>query len=721
MTGLSDMGRRAWRSILNLPMICRFMAIPAISIVFAGSLAIAIADLRQDSLGRLAAMQSEMQGQVLKVVRLGTRFSEAHANIYDLLIDAPQRKGERALYKAARPNLDALHLIEEELRQEIDSFETDPEIRQECTLLLQLLETNRVTSTNAILMATVDLELAAAQAREATLQYNEANRQFLKVEELFQERLSARLSVVYDEIDRKSKRLGLTFVGVFVISIVASIFLIQRMLRDLRSSVLRLSHVAQAGSAEAPLTDNMNEIRLLDRAIDDAQRNFDALSEARGSLATANAALQQRNAEIERREEAVSRLNAQLTEKVAQLNAAVAEREQAESALSRAQRMEAIGNLTGGMAHDFNNLLATILGNLELIREEEEAESRTPRIDAMIDAVLRGGDLTKSMLAFARRASLKPSVLDINAIVLETKNWAGRTFPANIQVETSLLAGLWAVEADASATESALLNLMLNARDAMPDGGRLTIETANVRIDEEYVESRREDMGPGRYVMLAVSDTGHGVPDDIVEKIFDPFFTTKPPGAGSGLGLSMIQGFMKQSGGTVRIYTEQHVGTTVKLYFKAVTDAGVDNRSSYGQGDEIAEAGARTLVVEDEPGVLNVLVATLSNAGYAIRSAPSGDAAYEIFKQDPTFDVLLTDIVMPGALQGTTLAKALREIRPDLPVVFMSGYASEATVHGNGLRPEDIRLSKPVRRIDLINAIEKALATSRSAVDRTQR
>ena len=230
-----------------------------------------------------------------------------------------------------------------------------------------------------------------------------------------------------------------------------------------------------------------------------------------------------------------------------------------------------------------------------------------------------------------------------------------------------------------------------------------------MRIDEDYVESRNEDMKPGRYVLLAVSDNGHGIPGDILEDIFEPFYTTKPPGSGSGLGLSMILGFMKQSGGAVRVYSEPGVGTTFKLYFKAVTAEVSKPRRLLSSALPTSRSAARILVVEDETGVLDILKSTLTKAGYDIQTARSGDEAYAIFENDPNFELLLTDIVMPGTLQGTTLAAALRAKYPALRVIFMSGYASEATVHGNGLRPEDIRLMKPVGRSDLTKAIEKAL------------
>ncbi len=244
----------------------------------------------------------------------------------------------------------------------------------------------------------------------------------------------------------------------------------------------------------------------------------------------------------------------------------------------------------------------------------------------------------------------------------------------------------------------------------MPGGGKLTIETSNVRIDDDYVESHHEDIASGRYVMLAVSDTGTGILHDDLGQIFDPFFSTKAPGSGSGLGLSMIQGFMKQSGGTVQVYSEPGHGTTFKLFFKAVDAVETDIAKATPPSPHTASDCSHILIAEDELEVLDVIVAGLEKSGYRVTVAKSGDEALRIFKANPGFDLLLTDIVMPGKLQGPALAKELRGIEPSLPVVFMSGYASEATVHGNGLRPEDVRLMKPARRADLIAAVANALS-----------
>ncbi|WP_204218488.1 PAS domain-containing protein [Loktanella sp. S4079] len=378
----------------------------------------------------------------------------------------------------------------------------------------------------------------------------------------------------------------------------------------------------------------------------------------------------------------------------------------------RAQKSESIGQLTGGVAHDFNNLLAVVLGNLELLADENDPETRQELLDAAISATMRGADLTKNLLAFARKARLTPEVLDLNNVVREAKNWMGRTLPESVSVETSLLAGLWPILADRSSLESALLNLILNARDAMALRGNLTIETANVRIDEAYIDQRQEELTPGRYVMLAVSDTGEGISAENLATVFEPFFTTKPPGSGSGLGLAMIAGFMKQSGGSVQVYSEVGEGTTFKLYFPVTGEAKKLADRAIAEGVKTGATASRILLAEDEEAVRDTLVIMLERAGYDVTAAQTGDRALEIFEDDQSFDLLLTDIVMPGKLQGTHLSKALRKLRSDLPVVFMSGYASEATVHGNGLRPEDIRLMKPVQRADLLSAVAQALATA---------
>jgi signal transduction histidine kinase/CheY-like chemotaxis protein len=372
----------------------------------------------------------------------------------------------------------------------------------------------------------------------------------------------------------------------------------------------------------------------------------------------------------------------------------------------RAQKSESISQLTGGISHDFNNLLAVILGNLELLEDETDPTTQKARIRAATTATLRGADLTRNLLAFARKARLTPEVLDLNTVVREAKSWMGRTLPKTVSVETSLRAGLWPVAADRSSLESALLNLILNAQHAMAEHGQVTIETTNLKLEETIPGTGTDELAPGRYVVLAVSDTGEGIREEDLASVFEPFFTTRPPG--SGLGLSMTIGFMRQSGGTMQVATERGVGTTFKLFFPVTTQQERPSRPEKSQAG-LSGSGRSVLIAEDEAAVRVTLVAMLSRAGYSVTAATSGDEALEIFQADPTFDLLLTDIVMPGRLQGTHLASAVKQLRADVPVIFMSGYASESKLQGNKLDPNDTRLVKPVQRADLLAALANAL------------
>lgn len=379
-----------------------------------------------------------------------------------------------------------------------------------------------------------------------------------------------------------------------------------------------------------------------------------------------------------------------------------------------AQKQESIGKLTGGIAHDFNNLLAVILGNLEFLHDEDPDPERKKFAKAAIEATLRGSGLVRSMLAFARRSQIEPQVLDLNSVVRSLEELSLRTMPASIRIQTSLRTDLWRIRADRSLTESAILNLVLNAKDAMNGTGRLTIETTNVHVHEDYLPETDEGIPPGEYAMLAVSDTGHGIAPSQLSQIFEPFFTTKGPQGGSGLGLSMVQGFMKQTGGTVRVYSELGVGTTVKLYFPVFRESVAPIDGAQSLAELATGEGERILLVEDQPDVLSALKRALERGGYTVVAAECGDKAFEVFEADPDFDLVVTDIVMPGRLQGPTLVRALREIRPELRAVFMSGYADEATVHGNGLRPNDIRLMKPVQRAEFFSAVKRALTDKES-------
>ncbi|MDJ0824094.1 MAG: response regulator [Rhodobacter sp.] len=389
----------------------------------------------------------------------------------------------------------------------------------------------------------------------------------------------------------------------------------------------------------------------------------------------------------------------------------VTDQYETEMKLFEAQRMDSIGKLTGGIAHDFNNLLAVILGNLELLREVSELEEREAMIGDAINATLRGRDLTLNMLSFARRAPLDPAEIDLNAIVNGMEGMLRRTLPENIKLEIALPKETWTVSADRSLTESALLNLVINARDAMPTGGNLTIETSNVVLGEEYFDEHAEDIEPGDYVMMAVTDTGGGIDPQVLPHVFDPFFTTKAVAKNSGLGLSMVQGFIRQTGGAIRVYSEPGIGTTFKLFFKSVS-ARKEEPAGKATRAPLAETGAKLLLVEDDNTVRRVLSRQLRQSGYSVVSASESESAEKAFRTDGPFDLVVSDIVMPGDLQGPALARKLREMQQDLPVIFLSGYPQEATIQGNGVSIDDVMLMKPVSRDELLRAVADALKAS---------
>lgn len=390
------------------------------------------------------------------------------------------------------------------------------------------------------------------------------------------------------------------------------------------------------------------------------------------------------------------------------------------SIAAQAQKLDVIGKLTGGVAHDFNNLLAIIQGNLEFLLEDEENSQlkKHERLDILtsaISATRRGAELTKSMLAFARRSPLEPRPTDLNAVVRETEKWIGRTLPASIDIEVSLQHRLWPLNLDIASLQSALVNIIVNARDAMPRGGKLTVETSNVRIDATYARELEESVHPGRFVLVAISDTGTGIDPDLLPHVVDPFVSSKDLSSGSGLGLSMVEGFARQSGGFVKIYSEIGVGTSVKMFFPAA-DEDMQIPPEPAQYMDTTEPGsARILVAEDQIEVLGVVVRALESAGYTVDAAANGDDALRQFRMAGQYDLLITDVVMPGELNGPALAKACREIREDLPIIFMSGYASEATVHGNGLRASDFRLMKPVPKTELLRAVRSCLEPTSNA------
>jgi PAS domain S-box-containing protein len=388
-------------------------------------------------------------------------------------------------------------------------------------------------------------------------------------------------------------------------------------------------------------------------------------------------------------------------------------RRQAEEALRQAQKMEAIGQLTGGIAHDFNNLLQVITGNLYLLQQRVEKGSYSDLrrlIERGILGAQRAATLTQRLLAFSRRQPLDPKSLDINRLVTGMSDLLQRSLGENISIQTVLSAGLWRSFADASELENALLNLAVNARDAMPEGGKLTIETANALVDDAYAAASNDEATPGQYVMIAVSDTGTGMSREVIAKAFEPFFTTKEAGQGTGLGLSQVYGFVKQSGGHVRIYSEANEGTTVRIYMPRLVEEPKESINQAARPPLFAGTREETiLVVEDDADVRANTTTMLRELGYGVLEASDGPGALRIIESRSGIDLLFTDIGLPGGLNGRQLADKARVQRPRLGVLFTSGYARSAIVHQGRLDPGVELLSKPFTLAQLSAKIRQML------------
>ncbi|MCA1360465.1 CHASE3 domain-containing protein [Bradyrhizobium sp. IC3069] len=377
-----------------------------------------------------------------------------------------------------------------------------------------------------------------------------------------------------------------------------------------------------------------------------------------------------------------------------------------ERQLHQSQKLDAIGKLTGGVAHDFNNMLTVISGNTETLVERLKDQPELQRTARLIDdAAERCAELIQHLLAFARRQPLEPRNVDINAAISDIAKLLRPTLGEQIQIETVLEQGPMTTHIDPSRLTNAVLNMAINARDAMPGGGKLLLETHRVVLDEAYAQANA-DVAAGPYIMLAVSDTGTGMPPDVQQKAFEPFFTTKEVGKGSGLGLSMVYGFVKQSGGHIKIYSEEGHGTTIKLYLPPGEGA-----ADIATGvTPTAEGGAETIfVVEDDPLVRNFVTAQLQSLGYKTVASPDGKAALDLIEAGQSFDLLFTDVVIPGGMSGRELAEEVARRRPGVKVLYTSGYTDNAIVHHGKLDDGVLLLTKPYRRNQLAEMIRKAL------------
>ena len=409
------------------------------------------------------------------------------------------------------------------------------------------------------------------------------------------------------------------------------------------------------------------------------------------------------SAEIEARE-AITNFNAALQKRVEE---ATAERAEVEAQLRQAQKMEAVGKLTGGIAHDFNNLLQVIGGNLQLLTRDVAGNIRAEqRLQNAVAGVARGARLASQLLAFGRKQPLAPKIINLGRLVRGMDDLLRRALGEGVEIETIIAGGLWNTLVDETQVENAILNLAINSRDAMNGHGKLTIEAGNAYLDDHYAR-RHPDVEPGQYVMIAVTDTGSGIPQDIIDKVFEPFFTTKPPGQGTGLGLSMVYGLVKQSNGHIKAYSEVGEGTTIRIYLPRVRQqeeaASVALTGPARGGDETI------LVVEDDDDVRTTVVELLSELGYRILRAKDATSGLAIVESGIPVDLLLTDVVMPGPLLSREMARRAQERIPGLAVLFTSGYTENSIVHGGRLDESVEFLSKPYTREDLAHRVRSCL------------
>jgi two-component system CheB/CheR fusion protein len=370
--------------------------------------------------------------------------------------------------------------------------------------------------------------------------------------------------------------------------------------------------------------------------------------------------------------------------------------------------MDVLGQLTGGVAHDFNNLLTVITGNLELLEARIRQDDQRQLIGEAQEAAELGADLTKQLLAFARRQPLEPKVIDLNEHMIGMSDWLRRTLGEAIQIKTVLADDLNKTLVDPGQVENAVLNLAINARDAMPNGGLLTIETANRELDQAYAASQT-DVSPGNYVVLSLADNGNGMSREIQERIFEPFFTTKEEKSGAGLGMSMVYGFTKQSGGHVAVRSEPGEGTTVDLYLPSASVNGEAEEASDTPAKMPVTRGETVLVVEDDPRVRRVTVRRLTDLGFTVLEAENGEAALEVLEREQNIDLLFSDLLMPGGMSGGDLARETLRLRPEIKILLTSGYPSDAAVQKGWLDEGAQLLIKPYSRTELIESIRNIL------------
>jgi signal transduction histidine kinase/DNA-binding response OmpR family regulator len=530
---------------------------------------------------------------------------------------------------------------------------------------------------------------------------------------------------VFVPIARGSERLGMMYIGaeyplaaqvryhggVLAIVTLASLGVAWFMSRWLQAAITKPILVMTAAVNEVIRRRDFST-RVAKSTEDEVGTLVDAFNSMLGEVGDRASALEQSNqrlqhevAERESAEQAVRQLNSTLEERIAERSA---ELERAHAQLRQSQKLEAIGQLTGGVAHDFNNVLQVISGNLQMLQMTSGQDPAVrKRVETAIFAADRGAKLSSQLLAFARRQPLQPLPTNVGRVLRGMDDLLRRALGESIDIETVVAGGLWTTLVDPHQLENVILNLAINARDAMKGNGRLTLELGNAMLNDDYVANVPE-LHPGHYVVLAISDTGCGMPPEVIARAFEPFYTTKPEGQGTGLGLSMAYGFVKQSEGHIQIYSEPGNGTTIKVYLPRSTQPEVetgDRRSTAMVG------GSETiLVVEDDLAVQTTVVDILSGLGYRVLRANDGQSALTIIQSGVPVDLIFTDVVMPGPVRSIEMTRQAKQLCPDIQVLYTSGYTQNAIVHGGRLDPGVELISKPYRREELARKLRTMLS-----------
>ena len=510
-------------------------------------------------------------------------------------------------------------------------------------------------------------------------------------------------------LERDAKMIGALVAGSLLIAALVSLWLQSAVTRPIRAVTEAVRNlVAQRDFSQRVPKTTEDETGAL---VDAFNSMFGEIGEHAAKLELSNNSLKHEVGERTRAEHALHELNASLEQRIA---ARSLELQRANEQLHHSQKMEAIGQLTGGVAHDFNNVLQVIAGNLQLLAmtlPDDAAASR--RIETAKFATDRGAKLASQLLAFARRQPLQPSSTNLGRVLRDMDDMLRRALGESVEMETVITGGLWNTMVDPNQLENVILNLAINARDAMKGHGKLTLELGNAMLDEHYA-SQEAEVVPGQYIMLAISDTGCGMPQNVLARAFEPFFTTKREGEGTGLGLSMAFGFVKQSSGHIKIYSEVGSGTTIRIYLPRSHNA--EQQAFNMMVGEVVGGGETILVVEDDLAVQATAVDMLTQLGYRVLRANNGDAAMHVLQCGERIDMLFTDVVMPGVVRSPDLARLAVNLFPEIAVLYTSGYTRNAIVHGGRLDPGVELISKPYRGDDLARKIRHVFA-NRKQVD----